>query len=463
MPRRFLFRLLSTAAPVGDHVPDSELLRRFAHDRDPAAFELLVHRHADAVWAACRRLLRVEADAEDAFQASFLVLARKAGSVRGPCVGGWLYRVAVNAALKLRERSARVATADRLDAVPAASSDDPDVELAGAIQEEVARLPERYRLPVLLCDLEGRTHAEAAEVLGWPVGSVSGRLSRAHALLRDRLTRRGFAPIVVAVLPAGALPTGTVRAAVAAASGGAVIHPSISILTEGVLSAMRTAKLKLMAAVVVSVGLLGLGGVGTVLAWPRAGQPAAAIPKLDPLVNTAAPVQPDRPIEGNWIPKKPGDPIPTAFPDLKPPVPMREGELAKVCPQLFGESAFPIEPKDDTYRRLLKARLYQGIQEIQRFHQRWDSGQFALTDRGPYGRSLEDVREVTIELWANDPKSLIPRLEGLVILAKDWERIALSRFQVGTDPPHELNPAHRHRLAAEAVLWKAKNGKLGGR
>src|SRR3954447_21495827 len=103
MARRFfLLRLLGAAAPPGDHVSDAELLRRFAASRDPAAFELLVRRHADAVWSAALRVLRHEADAEDAFQAAFLVLAKKAGSVRGDCAGGWLHRVAVNAALKLK-------------------------------------------------------------------------------------------------------------------------------------------------------------------------------------------------------------------------------------------------------------------------------------------------------------------------------------------------------------------------
>src|SRR5437763_16524847 len=106
MARRF-FRLLSAATQAGDHVSDAELLRRFTRSRDSAAFELLVRRHADAVWSAALRVLRNEADAEDAFQAAFLVLARKAGSVRGACVGGWLHRVAVNAALKLKASPAR--------------------------------------------------------------------------------------------------------------------------------------------------------------------------------------------------------------------------------------------------------------------------------------------------------------------------------------------------------------------
>src|SRR5262245_16718921 len=212
MARRFFFRLLSAATPAGDHVPDAELLRRFSHSRDSAAFELLVRRHADAVWAAALRVLRNEADAEDAFQAAFLVLARKAGSVRGECVGGWLYRVAVNSALKLRAvRAGSVSDGSGLErrdpslTLPARTALE-SAETAAVVHQELSRLPDRYRLPVVLCDLEGHTHAEAAKVLGWPVGSVSGRLSRAHTLLRDRLTRRGLAP--AAVLSACAAPVG---------------------------------------------------------------------------------------------------------------------------------------------------------------------------------------------------------------------------------------------------------------
>src|SRR5262245_66469514 len=99
MARRLFFRLLSAAVPAADHVPDRELLRRFVATRDPAAFELLVRRHADAVWAAGLHVVGNETDADDVFQATFLALVRKAGSVRGPCVGGWLHRVAVTAAL----------------------------------------------------------------------------------------------------------------------------------------------------------------------------------------------------------------------------------------------------------------------------------------------------------------------------------------------------------------------------
>src|SRR5262245_53653193 len=137
---RLLFRLLAAAPPLGDHVPDGELLHRFRTSNDSAAFELIVRRHADAVWAACRRMLNCDADAEDAFQATFLALIRKAKSIRTLCVGGWLHRVAVNAARKLRERAGRVSSAepDQLAAVPALASEEPDTELAAAVHEELS-------------------------------------------------------------------------------------------------------------------------------------------------------------------------------------------------------------------------------------------------------------------------------------------------------------------------------------
>lgn len=267
MHGQFLLRLLSGTIPSGEHVPDAELLRKFTQERDTAAIELLIRRHANAVWTACRRVLASDADAEDAFQATFLVLARKAGAIRGACVGGWLHRVAVNAALKLREHSHRIASApaEQLAEVAAPDSNDPDMDLSAAVQEELARLPERYRLPVVLCELEGHTHAEAASLLGWPVGSVSGRLSRARTLLRDRLSRRGLSKPAV-MLPALGAPSAVVRNAVAVIAGTVPVLPTVSTLTTGVLLMMRLAKGKLIAAWLMTIGLIVFAGFGAYVA-----------------------------------------------------------------------------------------------------------------------------------------------------------------------------------------------------
>ena len=182
---------------------DGQLLDRFVERRDASAFEAIVERYGPLVWGVCRRVLRDHHDAEDAFQATFLVLARKAASVMPrEKLGNWLYGVAFQTAMKakatrakrrVRERPAREMTEP--EAVPDELAD----EWLSRLDREVARLPEKYRMPIILCELEGKTHRQAAEQLGWPVGTVSGRLSRARALLASRLSRRGT-PLTVGAL-----------------------------------------------------------------------------------------------------------------------------------------------------------------------------------------------------------------------------------------------------------------------
>jgi RNA polymerase sigma factor (sigma-70 family) len=285
MPRRLLLRLLASAPAASDHVPDAELLRRFVTSNDSAALELVVRRHADGVWTTCRQMLKCDADAEDAFQATFLALIRKAKSIRTPCAGGWLHRVAVNSALKLRERAARTSATDpqHLDAIPTPAAAQPDLEHTAIVHEELARLSERERLPLLLCDLEGLSHADAAKALGWPVGTLSGRLSRARAKLRERLARRGVTP-APALLPALAIPPHLIPNALSLI---ATAPPAVALLTEGVLSAMRTAKLKFAALVLTATGFVALAGLGTVFALapkaaPPAPEPARQGPAHDP-------------------------------------------------------------------------------------------------------------------------------------------------------------------------------------
>ncbi len=447
MPRRFL-RLLA-AASVGDHVSDADLLRRYARDRDPAAFELLVRRHADAVWTACRRVLRSDADAEDAFQATFLVLARKAGGVRGACVGGWLYRVAVNAALKLRERTARLPSVGREDLtdVPAAPPADPD--LAAAVQEEVARLPDRYRLPVVLCDLEGHTRAEAAAMLNWPVGSLSSRLSRARDVLRARLARRGLAPAAGAalVLPAGGLPAKGVSAAVAAATGVVPVRPSVSILAEGVLSAMRTAKLKLAAAVVAVTALLGSAGVG---AFTALGQPPARPAEGDPGKTPAAPGREDLPT----VTKTAGGV--TAYPGLDP---KSLEDLVTKCPKLFGGEDVPASPKDDALRQLQKARLNAAIAEFRALTDRLRAG--TLTDARAIPGACDRATAAATDLFA-DPKELRPWAEERVRVMKWHEAVVVARSRQGTEPPGAEAAARYARLEAEVALLRLDRRVAGG-
>ena len=155
--------------------------------REGAVFEAIVRRHGPMVWGVCRRVLRDHHDAEDAFQATFLVLARKAASVMPrEKLGNWLYGVAYQTAMKARAmRAKRRGREGQVPDMPEpmAVPDDLRDDLAESLDRELSRLPEKYRTPIILCDLEGRTHREAASQLGWPIGTVSSRLSRARSML----------------------------------------------------------------------------------------------------------------------------------------------------------------------------------------------------------------------------------------------------------------------------------------
>jgi RNA polymerase sigma factor (sigma-70 family) len=187
-----------------EQTSDEVLLARFIGgdaDRSQEAFHALVARHGAMVMSVCCHVLQNIEDAEDAFQATFLALARKADTVRDRrLVGGWLYEVAYRIAIRARVTSVRRRDQERLGAAMTAttaeSGHERDVawaELRPVLHDEVNRLPEKYRLPVVLSYLEGKTNEEVAGLLDWPVGTVKGRLSRARDLLRSRLIRRGLA------------------------------------------------------------------------------------------------------------------------------------------------------------------------------------------------------------------------------------------------------------------------------
>src|SRR5262245_62936163 len=183
-------RLAATALA---ELPDSELLERFARAGDQGAFTALVERHGPMVLGVCRRVLRHEQDAEDAFQATFLVLARKAGSLRSrELLPNWLYGVAHRTALKARamnvHRRARDRTAQEI-ARSEAPADGARDQLLECLDAELSRLPEKYRAPVVLCELEGKSRTEAARLLGLPEGTLSWRLAQARKLLAHRLAR----------------------------------------------------------------------------------------------------------------------------------------------------------------------------------------------------------------------------------------------------------------------------------
>jgi RNA polymerase sigma factor (sigma-70 family) len=247
---------------------DGELLRRYTAGHDEGAFAALLQRYGPLVLGVCRRVLAHEQDAEDAFQATFLILVRRAGSLdtRGS-LANWLHTVAYRAALRARAGAARGRSEPvPLDTLPAPEAPD-DLDrraLRAALDEELRGLPAKYREPLLLCDMQGKTHVEVARALGRPAGSMSRLLARGRALLRDRLARRGLglsAALLAAALAENAravtppaLARGTLRAAAAGP-----IPPTVLTLVEGVTRQMFLSRLKGAAALLVTLGLLGAG------------------------------------------------------------------------------------------------------------------------------------------------------------------------------------------------------------
>src|SRR5713226_1724195 len=176
---------------------DGQLLDRYIVHREETAFESLVRRHGPMVLGVCRRILRHHHDVEDAFQATFLVLVRKAASIRPKeMVANWLYGVAHNTALKARALAMKRQMMEKQVSEtpePQVKQRDQNGNLQRLLDQELSALPEKYRILVVLCDLEGKTRKEVAEQLGWPEGTVSGRLARARVMLAKRLSRLGLA------------------------------------------------------------------------------------------------------------------------------------------------------------------------------------------------------------------------------------------------------------------------------
>jgi RNA polymerase sigma factor (sigma-70 family) len=275
-----VLRQLRTLYNVGAtrELTDGQLLERFARGRGEAAelaFAVLLERHGPMVLRVCQGVLADAHDSQDAFQATFLVLVRKArGLWVRDSLGPWLHQVAHRTASAARTASARRRRHERRAAALATTAvhSSPGAEIEWVLHAEIDGLPERYRAPVVLCDLQGRSHDQAARHLGWPVGTVKSRLTRGRQRLRDRLARHGIGPeagLLVAVarpgsgdgLVPGALAEATARAAVQSATAGAgtLAAAAAAPLAQGVLRSMILARWLKIASVLLVAGALAAG------------------------------------------------------------------------------------------------------------------------------------------------------------------------------------------------------------
>lgn len=312
LPLRLLHRLLVEGTATG--LSDAQLVERFVATRDPEAFAALVARHGPMVMAVCRGLLGPDGDADDAFQATFLILLNRVGTFPvGQSLGGWLYRVARRVARQARLSHARrrrreMAAGPR--AALAADGDPERSEILRVIRQEVELLPERYRAPIVLCDLQGLTRDEAADLLGCPAGTVGSRLARARQRLRDRLRRRGVSPSVLFPPPPEFTPPADAwrtsleaasRTASSLAAGNpatpAALHLAARAGRAGLGVTVKSAVVAALAAVV-TVGLVAAqrgAEPPNVLATPP---PTAANPPLKP---TTVPDADDPKLAGRFV------------------------------------------------------------------------------------------------------------------------------------------------------------------
>ncbi len=313
--------LRKLTAPARPHdLSDTELLERFRLRREEAAFTLLVQRHGPMVLNVCRRILGDVHQAEDAFQATFLILVRKAGTIRRQqSLGGWLHRVASHLALRTRAQTVRRQSCERQFLALATQDDGCDTlataELRTALDQEIARLPDKYRMPLVLCYLSDKTHEQAAVELGWPKSSVTARLARARELLQRRLQHRGFtvpAGLLAALLTEqsanAALPSlltlSTVRLAMQALTGETLEATSAAALASSFIKGTSALKLGAM--------LTLLAALGFVAAGYRLAVPAPPSPPEQPSPNVQAF---DEPRAAKPEPRRPrvdlfGDPLP---------------------------------------------------------------------------------------------------------------------------------------------------------
>jgi RNA polymerase sigma factor (sigma-70 family) len=420
-------RLRRAVRPPAEAASDSRLLERFSRQADEAAFESLLGRHGPMVYGVCRRVLGDTADAEDAFQATFLVLVRKAASLsRREAVASWLYGVARRTALGARRAAARrrakeAKAVPRAEAAAALRDDSHEV-----LDQELARLPPKYREVVVLCDLEGQGRKEAAGRLGCPEGTVASRLTRARTLLAGRLARRGLAlsagslaavlaeqtsPACVPAALASVTALAAARSAVGQTAIAGLVSARVATLTKGVLQAMLLTNLKRAA--------LGLLAVCALLA-------GAAVSTR---VLTAGPATP---------------PAPPESPRSGPALARADNKDEKPEDRPTTESKV---------RTLLKERLAavrQLADRVKELHKRGAAAVEAVRQA--------DLRvfKAELELCETD-KERVAVHEKIVRVFKDVEDRVAQLHKQGTAAEGEVLEAKLNRLDAEIALERARS------
>src|SRR5262245_21084466 len=303
--------------PDGAGLTDAQLLEGFLSRRDEAALVALVVRHAPMVWGVCRRVLRNDHDAEDAFQATFLSFVRRAATMAfRERLANWLYGVAYQTARKARATAARRRARERQVPEmpePAVAPRDLAHDLRSLLDQELSRLPDKYRAPIVLFDLEGRTRKEVAQQLSCPEGTVAGRLARARGMLARRLARHGLvlssgslAAALAAEVASASVPTSVLYSTIKAASlfaagptaATGVISAKVAALTKGVLTTMLLTKLKKAAVVLLVVVVLGAGLTGLATAGLLSG--AQPVPGTPDRTEPKAPKNVLEALQGDW-------------------------------------------------------------------------------------------------------------------------------------------------------------------
>jgi len=456
---------------------DGQLLERFLARRDEGAelaFAALVARHGPMVLGVCRRALADPGDADDAFQATFLVLVRKARSVRvDDSLGRWLYGVSRKVAARARAVAARRprTEAPEFEAI-AADGPDPDrFEARAILDEELARLPEAYRSAVVLCDLGGLTHEEAARDLRCPVGTIKSRLARGRDRLRGRLERRGLAPSSMALAPA--VPASLVEAAARSASvvvwgstAAGVVPVSAALLAREVIQTMTGIKLKLAAAAALSIGVAATGA--GVMGQSREGDAKPGVVGA-PSVPEGAERRPPAVDRDRRIEARLDEPVSFQF---------RETPLGEVIQSLQDRTGlkFVLDPKALTENGLTRqtrfnltvggVRLSKALNDLLRPHRLTHlvaDGAVVITSRETPEQTLADLRR--------ERDRARKRLAAARRITRDKEDPAIARAQAEVakleaelariDPPDEEAPIGDPGAAKDAPAGRARMAEPG--